>query len=444
MGDRALAHVEKIVKVYPIEGADNIEMVQLLDFHVVVKKNEFKVGDNALYVEVDSILPDGLPTDFQAPLSQAKKSLKAFTKDEKKAVGEALVKVKEEISKVNEEISKIVSNNIFSEFEFLRQKDFTIKSLKYGKFLDQFGNPIVSMGIVFPIDILKTVSKKNGKEVSEIVLGMDVTENLGIQKVVEDIEETMKNCSEKNEKDAIEAFFDKRFYKYKFYRKIKKQIVGEKVVGNWLDIFPPKSDEENIQKLFSKIKEKYGDVDFYRTSKIEGQNFSAYTTQTKRFFSLFEKNSFGVCTRNRNLVTDDGSRFWETAKELDLQKRLASAGKNILIRGEHAGGKIQGNIYQLPKHHVYLFEVWDLEKKQYYNFDQFMEFCFKNNFEHVPILDEKIKLKDTVQEMLALSVRYDELVPGVKVLAEGDVWRTFDMKVSFKVKSPEYLILHGK
>ena len=68
MGDRALAHVEKIVKVYPIEGADNIEMVQLLDFHVVVKKDEFKVGDLALYVEVDSILPDGLEIDFQAPL----------------------------------------------------------------------------------------------------------------------------------------------------------------------------------------------------------------------------------------------------------------------------------------------------------------------------------------------------------------------------------------
>lgn len=444
MGDRALAHVEKIIKVYPIEGADKIEMVQLLDFHVVVKKDEFKVGDLALYVEVDSILPNGLPTDFQAPLSLAKTRLKALVKEEKKAVGEALIKVQEEISKVNEEISKIISNNVFEEFEFLRQKDFTIRSLKYSKFLDEFGNSIVSMGIVFPIEVLKSVSKKNGKEVSEIVLGMDVTENLGIQKVVEDPEETMKNVSEKIEKGAIEAFFDKRFYRYKFYRKLKNKIVGEKISGTWLDIFPPRSDEENVQKIFSRLKEKYGDVDFYRCSKIEGQNFSAYTTQTKRFFNMFEKNSFGVCTRNRNLITDDGSRFWETAKELDLQKRLLSAGKNILIRGEHAGGKIQGNIYQLPKHHLYLFEVWDLDKKQFYNFDQFMEFCFKHKFEHVPILDEKIKLKDTIQEMLKMSIRYDELVPGNKVLAEGDVWRTHDMKISFKVKSPEYLVLHGK
>jgi hypothetical protein len=73
-----------------------------------------------------------------------------------------------------------------------------------------------------------------------------------------------------------------------------------------------------------------------------------------------------------------------------------------------------------------------------------MEFCHKYEFEHVPVLNESIKLLDTVQEMLTLSNHYDELVPGIKVLSEGDVWRTKDMKVSFKVKNPEYLILHGK
>lgn len=38
MGSRALAHIEKIIDVYHIDGADNVEMVQLLDFHVLVKK----------------------------------------------------------------------------------------------------------------------------------------------------------------------------------------------------------------------------------------------------------------------------------------------------------------------------------------------------------------------------------------------------------------------
>lgn len=444
MGDRALAHVEKIVKVYPIEGADKIEMVQLLDFHVVVKKDEFKVGDLALYVEVDSILPNGLPTDFQAPLSLAKTRLKALVKEEKKAVGEALTKVQEEISKVNGEITKIISNNVFEEFEFLRQKDFTIHSLKYSKFLDEFGNSIVSMGIVFPIEVLKSVSKKNGKEVSEIVLGMDVTENLGIQKVVEDPEETMKNVSEKIEKGAIEAFFDKRFYRYKFYRKLKNKIVGEKISGTWLDIFPPRSDEENVQKIFSRLKEKYGDVDFYRTSKLEGNSTSFYTIRQKTFFGLFSKWKFGVCSRNRNLITDDGSDFWKCAKYIDAENKLMKLKKNIFIRGEKCDTKTQGNIYKFNNYNFFVYDVYDLDEQRLYNFDEMIQFCKDNGFEHVPILDEKIKLKDTVQEMLKMSIRYDELVPGNKVLAEGDVWRTHDMKISFKVKSPEYLVLHGK
>lgn len=443
MGDRALAHVEKIVKVYPIEGADNIEMVQLLDFHVVVKKNEFKVGDLALYVEVDSILLDGLPTDFQAPLSQAKKSLKALVKEEKKATGEALVKVKEEISKINEEISKILSNNIFEEFEFLRAKDFTIRALKYNKFIDEFGNPIISSGIVFPIDILKTVSKKNGKEVSEIVLGMDVTENLGIQKVIEDPEEAIKNVSEKNEKGAIEAFFDKRFYRYKFYRKLKNKIVGEKISGTWLDIFPPRSDEENVQKIFSRIVNTHGREGYYISEKIEGNSTSFYTIKQKTFFGLFSKWKFGVCSRNRNLITDDGSDFWKCAKYIDVENKLRKLKKNIFIRGEKAHKGLQGNIYNFTDMKFFVYDVYDMDEQRLYNFDEMIQFCKDNGFEHVPILDENFTLPETVQELLAMSNGYS--VFGEKVLREGLVIRKKnDSKISFKVKSPEYLILHGK
>lgn len=442
MGDRALAHVEKIVKVYPIEGADKIEMVQLLDFHVVVKKDEFKVGDLALYVEVDSILPNGLPTDFQAPLSLAKTRLKALVKEEKKAVGEALVKVHEEISKVNEEISKIISNNVFEEFEFLRTKDFIVRVLPYKKFLDEFGNSIVSMGIVFPIDVLKSVSKKNGKEVSEIVLGMDVTENLGIRKVIEDVEEINTTITE-NKKSAIEAFFDKRFYKYKFYRKLKNKIVGEKISGTWLDIFPPRSDEENVQKIFSRIVEKHGREGYYKSEKCEGQSVAFYTIQQKTFFGLFSKLKFGVCSRNRNLITDDGSDFWKCAKDIGAKDKLMKLNKNIFVRGERCSPRLQGNIYGFTGNRFFVYDVYDLDEQRLYNFDEMIKFCKDHGFEHVPILDDNYTLPETVQEILKESNGYS--VFGEKVLREGLVIRKKnDSKISFKVKSPEYLVLHGK
>jgi ATP-dependent RNA circularization protein (DNA/RNA ligase family) len=116
-----------------------------------------------------------------------------------------------------------------------------------------------------------------------------------------------------------------------------------------------------------------------------------------------------------------------------------------MLQGEHTGGKIQQNIYKLPEHHMYLFRIWDIDTKRYYVYDEFMEFCHKYSFEHVPTVSEKMALLPTVQEMLDFSNRTDELVPGVKVKSEGLVWTRKDrMDISFKVKSPEYLILHGK
>jgi len=54
---RVLAHVEKIISLDTIPGADKIEVVTVLGWHCVVNKDEFKVGDLALYIETDSIVP---------------------------------------------------------------------------------------------------------------------------------------------------------------------------------------------------------------------------------------------------------------------------------------------------------------------------------------------------------------------------------------------------
>ena len=54
---RALAHVEKIVNIQPIEGADNIELITVLGWKCIAKKKEFNVGDYCVYFEIDSKLP---------------------------------------------------------------------------------------------------------------------------------------------------------------------------------------------------------------------------------------------------------------------------------------------------------------------------------------------------------------------------------------------------
>lgn len=54
---RNLVSIQVIDKLDPIEGADSIERAQILGWGVVVKKDEFKVGDTCVFFEIDSILP---------------------------------------------------------------------------------------------------------------------------------------------------------------------------------------------------------------------------------------------------------------------------------------------------------------------------------------------------------------------------------------------------
>lgn len=57
MAGRKLASVQYVHEVAPIEGADRIELVRVLGWQCVAKKGEFKVGDLAVYFEIDSFCP---------------------------------------------------------------------------------------------------------------------------------------------------------------------------------------------------------------------------------------------------------------------------------------------------------------------------------------------------------------------------------------------------
>jgi len=57
---RKLASIQKIAEIKPIEGADAIEAVRVLGWWVVAKKSEFKVGDLAVYLTIDSWVPHDL------------------------------------------------------------------------------------------------------------------------------------------------------------------------------------------------------------------------------------------------------------------------------------------------------------------------------------------------------------------------------------------------
>lgn len=59
-----LASIQKITNITPIEGADFIVLAHVLGWQVVVKKDEFKIGDLVCYIQIDTIVPETEQFEF--------------------------------------------------------------------------------------------------------------------------------------------------------------------------------------------------------------------------------------------------------------------------------------------------------------------------------------------------------------------------------------------
>ncbi|MEZ6139732.1 MAG: RNA ligase (ATP) [Zavarzinella sp.] len=61
---RTLASIQVVNEIRPIVGADAIEAIRVLGWWVVVKKNEFQLGQPLVYCEIDSLLPERSEFEF--------------------------------------------------------------------------------------------------------------------------------------------------------------------------------------------------------------------------------------------------------------------------------------------------------------------------------------------------------------------------------------------
>lgn len=108
---RKLASIRRVGDIFPIEGRDRIELAMIDGWSVIVKKDEFKTGDLCVYCEIDSVLPEK------------------------------------------------------PEFEFLRSKNFRIKTMKLGQ--------TYSQGICFPLSIFESVGSLIRDDDNRII-GVDI------------------------------------------------------------------------------------------------------------------------------------------------------------------------------------------------------------------------------------------------------------------------------
>lgn len=403
MFGKPLAYIVKIDAVTPIEGADRIELAKVMDYTVVIKKGEYKAGDLALYVEVGSVLPDGLNDELRAKYDRIKngEELANATEDEIKAA----LKSVQEMSK-------------YPYFEFLRDKQFKIKSMKLGKF------KVISQGILFNPTELGLQDVKKGK---------DYTVELNITEPVED-------AAEAGTDSAKISWFTKKMMRFAWYRNWRKR---HNVTETWDPSWPSKSDEENVQKIFTKMKAKYGDKEWVATEKLEGQNITIYSEEVKGFFGGVTKR-IGVCSRTHEVNPHGNNHaFWDTVKREHLDEKIKKIPGEWFCRGEHLGPGIQKNWYQLPRTTVRFFDFYRKIDGKFVklNYEESLMFAKTWDLPFVPVLDEHYKLPETAQEMLAQSDKKTVFGNNLEHKREGFVLRLKDdYTVSFKVKNPFYTI----
>jgi RNA ligase (TIGR02306 family) len=196
--------------------------------------------------------------------------------------------------------------------------------------------------------------------------------------------------------------------------------------------FIPKSDEFRIQNLTKEYEEwKYqSKQQFYVTEKLDGSSATFYV----------KDGEFGVCSRNLELLETEGNTFWKVARELDLENKMKSLGKNISLQGELIGEGIQGNPYKLKGQTIRFFTGYDIDKQERLNLRDFIVILELLGLQSVPILSIEFFLPDSVEQLLQQAEGKSALNSDTE--REGVVVRSLDGSISFKAISNKFLLNH--
>lgn len=355
---RTLASVKVISEILPIEGKDKIGLATVDGWRVIVQKDQFEVGGKCVYCEIDSVLPEK------------------------------------------------------PEFEFLRSKNFRIKTMKMAG--------VISQGICFPMSVLPA---------GNYSVNQDVTNIIGVKQY----EATMD----------VEAQKEVKVSKYKFIRWLMRfnwyrQFVykHDHRAGKGFPSFIQKTDETRIQNMPFLLQDK---SKFIVTEKIDGQSGTFALTQKKTLFG--KKFEYIVCSRNLRLFNKDNSSYWKVSDKYDIESVLKSIiGDNewVAIQGECVAPNVQGNKYGVSEADLYVFNV--IYPNGRMGTVNASELCREEGLKFVPIVCS-YTLPDTVDEILAFAHGQSALGNTIR---EGIVVRSIDGKTSFKAVDPLFLIKYNE
>lgn len=224
----------------------------------------------------------------------------------------------------------------------------------------------------------------------------------------------------------------------KFEPPIPACLAGE--VEGPIPSFIRKTDQERIQNLPDYF-EKYRDVEFEETEKLEGSSMTVYHNQGET----------GVCGRKWEYRETKDNSLWKVSNRLNLIERLTKLGRNIAIQSEIIGEGIESNPYKLIGQTFKIYDIWDIDRQYYLTSIERLEVFDKLGLSlssyHVPILSyckifQKIR---TMEEMLEYCNGESQIA---KIRREGIVYKSVERIgpeiVSFKAVSNVYLLGQSK
>lgn len=409
-GERELAYIVIIDEIMPIEGYDRVELARVGGWHVIVQKGQFKVGDPAIYFEVDSKVPSN--RECFAFLAKRKYKIKTI------------------------KMCGVISQGLLmhpSDFEW------TIKE-------DNDGTPVIETYISGkdyklhrPDDESRFLTKTLG------VTHIEDEENKPTQRV-----DKYKAMAQRRP-EVFKRKWARWMMRREWGRKIMYFFFGQKKKKSSETAFPTKfpyvhkSDEERIENMPFLLKDKQP---WIKTQKIDGTS-STYILARGRFGKL-EKY---VCSRNVRQLTPsqktyhkdiEENVYWMMAEKyhiFDFLEKYLYENKldYVCLQGETAGPSLQGNPHKFKEICFFGYNLIRSDSGRM-NSIEAAQICQSAGIPWVPIADSNYILPD---DMETLKLDADGPCIVGEGMREGWVCRSYDGKQSFKNVSREYLLKQG-
>ena len=377
---RALAYIQHVTNIRPIEGADNIEQCNVLGWNLICKKGEFHEGDPCVYIEIDSKVPER------------------------------------------------------EEFEFLRAKGFKVKTMKLGKF------NCISQGLAMPQSAFKELTGlSEGTDVTDILgIKYSVQED-NVRKGNGDPNAKYKSMAARHQK-IFKQKWARWMMRRSWGRKIMFFFFGKKKDNpRGFPTFVSKTDEERVENQPWRI----GDGKTYlATEKLDGTSCTYALERKGRNKFEFYVCSRNVRQQDeKQECYHDHNIYWDLAFKYNIEQHLKDFLNQfpqlqwVCIQGEGVGS-VQGNPLKLTEDDLYVFNFKESQTGRWSSMAGARQVC-EWGMKWVPILGE-VQMPDTMEELKVLATGKSKVNPNV--MREGIVYRSLDGSDSFKNVSREYLL----